>query len=183
MFTSQFEGAVFWGIVILLAATAFTWIALNHRNRGKRRQDSLPLIFVVGVIGVAIGYARIGALPHWLFYPGEALLVAGPALTIWSYSILGRYLSPYVQVLPDHRLVEKGPYGYIRHPGYVGAMLACIGLGLALQSWVALLEIVTFGGILLAYRMHLEETFMVCELGDVYVEYMRKTKRFVPFVI
>ncbi len=42
-------------------------------------------------VGIVVGYARIGVLPDWLFYPGEALVVAGLAVT------------------------EDGPYRYVRH--------------------------------------------------------------------
>ncbi len=68
-------------------------------------------------VGIVVGYARIGVLPDWLFYPGEALVVAGLAFT------------------------EDGPYRYVRHPGYLGQIVAFIELGLALQAWVALLVI------------------------------------------
>jgi protein-S-isoprenylcysteine O-methyltransferase Ste14 len=70
------------------------------------------------------------------FYPGEMLFIAGSAFTLWSYSLLGHYVSPYAQVLPGHKVVERGPYRYIRHPGYLGQIVAFIGLGLALQSWL-----------------------------------------------
>lgn len=33
-----------------------------------------------------------------------------------------------------------------------------------------------------AYRIHIEEQFLVAELGDEYVQYMARTKRLVPYV-
>ncbi|MEP7021658.1 MAG: hypothetical protein ABI808_13490 [Pseudonocardiales bacterium] len=38
------------------------------------------------------------------------------------------------------------------------------------------------GGGLVALRIHIEEQLLASELGDRYVEYMARTKRFVPFV-
>jgi protein-S-isoprenylcysteine O-methyltransferase Ste14 len=115
-------------------------------------------------------------LPDWLFYPGEMLFIAGSSLarfTLWSYSLHRRYLSPYVQVSPGHIVIERGPYRYIRHPGYLGQIVAFIGLGLALQSWVALLCLVVLAGSLLAHRIRIEEDLMVTELGDNYVNHMK----------
>jgi protein-S-isoprenylcysteine O-methyltransferase Ste14 len=182
LFPSRSEAVVFWGILALYFVTVLIWVARHRKTEGKRRRDFVPLILLAIVVVIAIGYARIGVLPHWLFYPGELLFIAGSLFTLWSYSLLGRYLSPYVQVMPEHKVIEAGPYRHIRHPGYLGQIVAYVGLGLALQSWVALLAILTVAGSVLAYRIRLEEEFMATELGDRYVDYMARTKRLLPFV-
>src|SRR5712692_6076724 len=69
-----------------------------EERRGKKRQDPTPLILFAIVVVIVIGYARIGVHPNWLFYPGEMLLIVGAAFTLWSYALLGRYLSAHVQV-------------------------------------------------------------------------------------
>jgi protein-S-isoprenylcysteine O-methyltransferase len=182
LFPSRFEAVVFWGILALYFATVLIWVARRRQAAGKRRRDFVPSMLLAIVVVIAIGYARIGPLPHWLFYPGEVLFIGGSAFTHWSYSLLGRYLSPYVEVLPGHQVIEAGPYRYIRHPGYLGQLVAFVGLGLAVQSWVALLALLTVAGSVLAHRMRLEEAFMATELGDRYVEYIARTKRLLPFV-
>ncbi len=182
LFSSSLEAIVFWAILAIYFAIVINWVVSNRKKEGKKRQDFVPLILVVIVAVIAVGYFRIGQLPHWLFYPGEILFVGGSAFTFWSYSVLGRYLSPYVQVFPEHKLVEEGPYRYVRHPGYLGQMVAFVGLGLALQSWVALLALFAVAGAVLAYRVRIEEEFMVAELKDSYVDYMKRTKRFLPFI-
>lgn len=182
LFASLFEEVFFWGILTVYFGTAVIWILRNRVRRGKRRRDFVPLILPTILVDIAIGYARIGALPHWLFYPGELLFVVGGAFTAWSYSLLGRYLTPYAEVLPEHRLVERGPYRHIRHPGYLGAIVALAGLGLAMQSWLALVVMLVVAGGALAHRVRIEEELMAAELGDSYVDYMTRTKRFVPFI-
>jgi protein-S-isoprenylcysteine O-methyltransferase Ste14 len=181
-FRSPWEVVAFWGIVGAALATSVTWIVRQRKPRGKRRHDLFPLIFLLLAGGIACGYARILPMPHWLFYPGEALFVLGASFTAWSYTHLGRYLSPYAEVLPDHRVVENGPYRYIRHPGYLGAMVALVGLSLAVQSLVSLLATLLIGGTLFAQRIHVEEDLMTNELGDRYVAYKARTKHFIPFV-
>ncbi len=138
----------------------------------------IPACFVA----IALGYARIGALPHWLFYPGLALFILGLALTMWAYRTLGRLFSLIVQVQTDHRVVDTGPYRFVRHPGYAGVLLGFLGLGLALQSWAALLVMAVATPAALAYRLRVEEQFLITELGDEYVRYARRTKRLIPYV-
>jgi protein-S-isoprenylcysteine O-methyltransferase Ste14 len=62
-------------------------------------------------------------------------------------------------------------------------MVGAVGLGLALQSWVALLVLVIAGGGYFAYRIRNEETFLVAEIGDEYATYLTRTKRVIPFVL
>ena len=61
-------------------------------------------------------------------------------------------------------------------------MIGVIGLGLALQSWVALVILVIAGACYFAYRIRNEEVFLAAEMGYSYVNYMKRTKRLVPFV-
>ena len=182
LFPSLFEQVVFWGILVLYFGVVLVWIVRHRNTEGERRRDFVPLILLAIPAAIAIGYGRVGVLPDWLFYPGESLFIAGSAFTLWSYRLLGRYLSPYVQVLPGHELIERGPYRYIRHPGYLGQIVAFIGLGLVLQSWVALVVIVAVASSVLTHRIRLEEKFMATRLGDSYVDYMTRSRRLLPFV-
>jgi len=79
-------------------------------------------------------------------------------------------------------VIEAGPYRYIRHPGYAGQIVAYAGLGMALQSWAALLLLLGVGGVVLGSRVRLEEGFLASEIGDAYSDYLRRTKRFLPFI-
>jgi protein-S-isoprenylcysteine O-methyltransferase Ste14 len=182
VFPSTFEAVLFWVPLVVVVAVSGLWIARNRHPRGKRLHDAVPLIFLALATATVIGYAHLGELPHWVFYPGVILFVAGSGFVTWCYSFLGTNLSPYPEVVADHQVVDRGPYRYVRHPGYVGAVVALVGLGLALQSWLALLVLLVVGIAALALRIHLEEKLMTAELGEPYVSYMARTKRFIPFV-
>lgn len=117
-----------------------------------------------------------------LFYPGLALFILGLALTMWAYRTLGKFFSLVVQVQTDHRVVDTGPYRFVRHPGYAGVLLGFLGLGLAVQSWAALVVMAVATPAALAYRLRLEEQFLVTELGDEYVRYAGRTKRLIPYI-
>lgn len=186
---SSGETLVFWVLligvyaaVILLGPARVRWVE-RHAMRKRRKELSNWLLILALAAAILIGYLRVGVLPHWLFYPGEVLFVLGYAFTGYSIRVLGRYYSTYVDVLPDHAVVERGPYRFIRHPNYLGQMVGAVGLGIALQSWVALLVLVIAGGSYFAYRIRNEETFLVAEIGEEYARYLTKTKRVIPFVL
>ena len=70
----------------------------------------------------------------------------------------------------------------MRHPSYAGVLLAFVGLGLSLRNWAALLVILLPIGAAFIRRMNVEEDALSLALGPRYTEYMRRTKRLVPFV-
>ena len=61
-------------------------------------------------------------LPSWVFYPGIVLMILGIILRQWSMAVLGRFFSGTVGTQEGQFVVEKGPYKYIRHPSYTGAL-------------------------------------------------------------
>jgi len=182
------ETLVFWvtvvGVYVATIAFGPARVRWDERNlERKRRRELSPFLLIAALAAaIGIGYARIGVLPHWLFYPGEILFVLGYAFTGYSIRLLGRYYSTYVEVLPDHMVIERGPYRLIRHPNYLGQLVGAIGLGLALQSWVALLVLAAAATSYFAYRIRNEEAFLMAEMGADYASYMKRTRRFIPFV-
>jgi protein-S-isoprenylcysteine O-methyltransferase Ste14 len=96
--------------------------------------------------------------------------------------VLGRFFTYNVAVHAGQTVVEAGPYRYIRHPSYTGALITLVGVGLALGNWAALLAILVCTGIAYAYRISVEESALVAALGEPYKEYMRRTRRLVPFL-
>src|SRR5262249_11873811 len=125
----------------------------------------------------------LGALSHGPIYPGLTLWLLGLTRTGWAYRTLGRYFSLDVQVQTNHRVVDSGPYRFLRHPGYAGALFGLLGLGAALQSWLSVLVLLLAATAAFAYRIRTEEKFLIAELGDEYVQYMARTKRLVPYVL
>ena len=190
------------GLGLILFDTAyFVWIAselfgavlvprLRRRGRATRvkrdRGSGALIIFTVLVsiiIALSLGYAGVGPLPDWVFYPGIFLMLLGVLVRQWAIAVLGRFFSLTVRVAEDHRVVVKGPYRLIRHPSYTGVLITFIGLALAVQSWGALLVLLTVFGVSYGYRMRVEERVLQSELGPDYAEYMKRTKRLIPFLI
>ena len=156
------------------------WLGEEDRQ-GLVHTDQFPPIPTLA-IAILVGYARIGVLPNWLFYPGLVGWIAGMGLTVWAYRTLGRFFALTVRVQTHHRLIDTGPYNRIRHPGYAGVLLGLFGLGLALQSWLSVLVLLIASIGAFAFRVRVEEKFLIAELGDDYVQYTKRTKRIIPFI-
>jgi len=186
--------------LVLFDLSIFVWIASEIfgaaliprlRQRGatrvKRDRGSRALITVSILVSILIafyfGYGGVGALSDSIFYIGIFLMFLGVLVRQYAIAILGRFFSLSVQISEDHKVVDKGPYRLVRHPSYTGILITFIGLGLAVQSWGALLVLLLFFGISFGYRMHVEERTLLSGLGHDYASYMKRTKRLIPFVI
>jgi protein-S-isoprenylcysteine O-methyltransferase Ste14 len=96
--------------------------------------------------------------------------------------VLGRYFTRDVATREGQRVVESGPYRWIRHPSYTGILMTAAGFGLALGNALAL-AIVLIGVLAgLLYRVAVEERALATDLGQPYRTYMLRTRRFIPFL-
>jgi protein-S-isoprenylcysteine O-methyltransferase len=87
-----------------------------------------------------------------------------------------------VAIATDHQLIDRGPYRYVRHPSYTGALMAFLGIGLALANWTSLAILVIPIFSVFARRMRVEESALLLGLGAQYRLYMDRTKRLIPGV-
>jgi len=117
-----------------------------------------------------------------LFFAGICLMLMGIALRWYSAAVLGKYFTFDVAIQSGQILIEVGPYRYIRHPSYSGALLSLLGFGLALGNWAGLAATLSCMGIAYAYRIRVEETALAAALGDTYKQYRKRTWRLVPFL-
>jgi len=176
-----------WIISELFGAVLIPRLRQRGATRVRRDRGSGPLVIFTVFLSISIalylGYAGIGMLPDWFFYLGIFLILLGVLVRQWAIAILGRFFSLTVQIVEDHKVVEKGPYRLVRHPSYTGVLITFIGLGLAVQSWGALLVLLVVFGVSFGYRMWVEERALLSELGQGYASYMKRTKRLIPFLI
>ena len=114
-------------------------------------------------------------------YLGLALLVVGGVLRVWPMFVLGRRFSGLVALQPGHELATEGPYRYVRHPSYLGMMLAFAGWALVFRSAVGLGAAV-LGLRVLVERIDAEEALLASQFGAAYEDYRRRTWRLLPGV-
>jgi protein-S-isoprenylcysteine O-methyltransferase Ste14 len=128
--------------------------------------------------GSAIRVAR-----EFFFSLAVLLIYAGIALRFYAIHVLGAYFTSTVAIAPKQPVIEAGPYRVIRHPSYTGFLIALLGFGLSLTNWLSVRFLMVCGLVGFGYRIHVEEQVLQENPGLSYQEYMRRTKRLIPFVL
>jgi protein-S-isoprenylcysteine O-methyltransferase len=167
-------------------------LSIFKRSRGGARQAdgfTLRTLWITILVSVAVAVLSSTLLPQAQsrllasLYPfGLALFVAGLALRWCAIVHLGRFFTVDVAIADDHRVVDTGPYRFVRHPSYTGVIVAFLGYGICIGNWLALLALA--GPITLAFlqRIKVEEAALQAALGDAYRGYAQRTRALVPFV-
>src|SRR5215212_6644570 len=115
------------------------------KRRGQRDAaadaGSLGLIWAVVVVSMGAAFYIAHAFPQGTFHDaslaraaGVATFVAGAALRWYAIFYLGRYFTIDIRVAGDQRVVDTGPYRFIRHPSYTGAFMQFLGLALCMGN-------------------------------------------------
>ncbi|HEX4999237.1 MAG TPA: isoprenylcysteine carboxylmethyltransferase family protein [Terriglobia bacterium] len=113
---------------------------------------------------------------------GVGLLVLGMSIRHISIRTLGRYFTAHLRVDQGRRLVREGIYRTLRHPSYFGMIFSFLGLPLAFGSLIGAIFMMCVGVPALVARINLEESFLVDEFKEEYIEYRRSTYKLIPFV-
>jgi len=172
------------------AAVAFNNLAMDpdlRRERlrpppGGRGAGALPVVLRSAMLGSwLVAGLDVGRF-HWSDSVPVALRVAAlvlyagaVALQFWILRV-NRFFSSVVRVQADrgHKVIDIGPYGYIRHPGYLVGITSILGLAMAPGSWcgvaIAALTIPVY-----IHRVLSEERFLTAEL-DGYREYAARVR-------
>jgi len=141
-----------------------------------------PVVMAVFVVAVLEARGGVSSAPGAAWLLGLAIFVPGWALAIWSM-VANPFFEKTVRIQTDHghRVIDTGPYAYVRHPGYVGFVGWMLSTPLLLASdWAfvpALLAVVW-----LVIRTALEDRTLHAELPG-YAEYAARVRfRLIPRV-
>jgi protein-S-isoprenylcysteine O-methyltransferase Ste14 len=178
--------------VSILAMVLFNPELIAERTRGLRPDTKGWDRAVVNLYGFAIGLltpliAGLDIRFGWsqqipLAVPVLALLFALLGFGVGSWAVaLNRFYIATVHVQKDrgHSVVSEGPYRFVRHPGYLGSIMACIATPLILNSLWALIP-AGLAILFLVVRTALEDRTLREELNG-YTEYAQRVRyRLVP---
>ena len=148
-------------------------------------QKIISALFMLGFVGFVV----LPALDHRFGWSPVApvLSILANATIVLSFVLFflvmksNSYAASTIQVEEGQRVVSTGPYAYVRHPMYSGALLLVAAMPLALGSWLGVLLIVPFFPVLV-WRILDEEDFLRKDLPG-YAEYMRRVRyRLIPRV-
>lgn len=138
------------------------------------------MVAILPVAALDAGRFHWSAVPAWLLVLGYAALLAGIAVTAWAQAV-NPFFEPGVRIQSERhqRVIDTGPYRFVRHPGYVSALLLFFGMALALGSYWALVPAGVASGILVL-RTSWEDRLLHAELPG-YLEYSRRVRsRLIP---
>jgi protein-S-isoprenylcysteine O-methyltransferase Ste14 len=178
---------------IWIAWAVSWWLAALWSSRTESRASiaqQLPyrLLTIAGFVLLFAGRTRRyhGPLRLWTLPTSAAwamalLCVGGFVFAWWARLHLGQLWSAFVTRKADHRIVDTGPYGIVRHPIYTGIILAAIALAIVKGTLIAIA-----GAFLAALgfwiKARLEEGFLRQQLGaEAYDSYRRRVPMLVPF--
>lgn len=158
---------------------------ISERARFMHHEDTLPwdrvlapllglgggLMPLIAGLDARFGWSPAFGLPVKL--ASLTVTLAGYVLASWAL-IENRYFSGVVRIQRDrgHRVVSSGPYRYIRHPGYAGALLTYLVTPLFLDALTAFAPAAVLV-VLLVVRTYLEDRTLQEQL-DGYREYTKR---------
>ena len=156
---------------------AMTWGARTYRY---------PIIagglLLTPWIAQAFSLRPIWHLSNGGTYALVAFALAGLLFTWWGRIHLGRFWSNSITRKEAHRVVDTGPYGFVRHPIYTGQIAALLATGLGVGTATALLGslLISLG---LWQKAREEESFLTAELDpSAYSAYRSRVPMLIPFL-
>lgn len=129
---------------------------------------------------LSFGFADLWQLPQGALWGGAALAIAGLGLAWWARMHLGGQWSSGITRKQDHKLIDSGPYAFVRHPIYAGLLMGAVALLLISGRTFGVIgfALVVIG---LFLKARLEERFLREELGaDIYGAYAKRVPMLVP---
>jgi protein-S-isoprenylcysteine O-methyltransferase Ste14 len=154
----------------------------HERERSQKIVVSLIMIaFFAFIVLPILDYRyRLSPVPAWVSIVGDAIIVLSYLAIFWVIKT-NSWAASNIRVEADQKVIDTGPYAYVRHPMYAGAVWLFVGIPLALGSWWSVGLLIPFSAVLL-WRLLDEERILARDLPG-YAEYLRKVKdRLIPHV-
>jgi protein-S-isoprenylcysteine O-methyltransferase Ste14 len=130
--------------------------------------------------GVLWGHTLVEYIGFWGMYVGIVVSLIGVALVISGWKQIHK--DYWSKEEGQGKLVTNGIYKYIRHPQYTGFFMITFGM---MSEWATLPLIILYSLLLVLYYKlaKKEESDIEKEFGSDYVEYKKRTKMFIPYII
>ena len=112
-----------------------------------------------------------------LVWPGLALIAIGIALAVWSAVAFRQARTTIVPHQSPSALVDTGPYRFSRNPIYLADLVILAGAVLILGAPLGLILLVPFQQVLLLLFILPEEAVLTRELGQPYLNFKARIRR------
>lgn len=132
----------------------------------------ISIAFVVWLVFMPLDACRFGwsHVPLWVRWIGAIAIAVSLAIVHWTV-LENRYAVVVVRIQRERgqHVITTGPYRFVRHPMYAGAILLFVGTPLLLGSWYGLIGAAIIMA-LFCVRITIEERTLRAEL-EGYTEY------------
>lgn len=179
---------------LLGAAYGLSEIGLSLFKRSQGGTDatdggSLRVLWITILASMLLGAVAALLLPQFVVPLTSTVQTAGMVIFFsgivlrWTAIVwLGRFFTVNVAIAVDQVVVDTGPYRWIRHPSYTGALAAFLGFALSTGNWATIFVIMVPITWAFMRRIQIEEAALMTGLGEPYQAYALRTKRLVPLI-
>lgn len=180
--------------LVIIAALFCIWLfqpSVSAKETSENKSnDRYSVILIIAMSMLS----NIVPLVDWAYFSGPEykstaatiigfiVLWAGILLRNYSIKLLGKHFTATIQLQKNHTLITSGPYSIIRHPSYLGAFLAFLGIAIFLNSAAGAVFVVVAMIVAYTIRIGAEEKALISLFGTVYTNYQKKTKKLIPFL-
>ena len=184
---AYWEAWIYLAILLIPMFVVFRYLLKNspqlleRRMQMREREEPQKRIVKLSLFFFLVAYMLPGFDRRWEWSDvPPPVVIASDLLVMLGYGIIflvlreNQYASRIVQVEQGQKVISTGPYAYVRHPMYLGAILMYLASPLALGSYWALLPAVLIIPILVA-RILNEEKLLQGELTG-YRQYSQVTR-------
>ena len=185
-------------IVLLSAFLISGYYRRKARQTGdviNRRAEGLPILLLRMGLGLPLlillllyvfkpdwlNWSKV-SLPGWLQWTALAAAFLCVPFLWWVFRSIGVNVSETVLTKREHNFVTWGPYRWIRHPLYAGALLLLLCFSLIAANWFLggywLVGVIAFRWVVIPR----EEAFLIQTFGQDYINYRQRTGALLPKV-
>jgi len=179
---------------MMTVSVLFQWLVISPRNpdlfaeRSKLQPGSkkwdvilatlvaafLPMITWI-ISGLDFRYNWSERIPLGWMMGSAVIWLVGYGITLWAM-MANTFFSATVRIQTErgHHVIDNGPYGWVRHPGYLGALVVQLTTPVVLGSWWAWIPSV-IALALYTLRTRLEDNTLKRELPG-YEEYASRVR-------
>lgn len=167
---------------------------LKMSEANEKKTTDRNSMFIILCAGIISQWCALIEWGYFRFHPeiihnevmvgiGVVMVVGGMAWRLWAIRTLAGFFTSTVQIKTGHRVIRHGPYRMVRHPSYLGSLVAITGSTFVLEAPIA--SLVALCSMLCAYwfRVGVEEAALASQLGREYREFQEIRKyKIIPFV-
>jgi protein-S-isoprenylcysteine O-methyltransferase Ste14 len=157
------------------------WFSIkDKRYHGIYRFFAFECIFILFLVNGRYWFKDTFSLHQilsWIF------LITSVIIATLGFYLLKKAGKPEGKFENTSQLVVSGIYKYIRHPLYGSLVLLGIGIYLKQPTYIVNIILLIINSIALFFTSKVEESEMTARFGNKYIDYMKVTKMFIPYLL